>query len=245
MTKINKLGKSTFVIAILSFILVAVLAFGGTYAYFSASDSLTAAPVKTGILRLDLTNGTDDKAALTITDTLVVPNQQIINDTITLDDGATNIPYYARAKYSVSVTLSDNVNKDEDENPVHDTGCAENITEHLDILNIVYDGEWMQAGTSGVYYYVGTLTPEEGVTPTSADTNAAVVQPDANLQYTVQITVKDVVGAGECTYYQDATITITLSFEVVQAEYLDSSTTPTSDRTVDALHTLWNQKVGA
>jgi predicted ribosomally synthesized peptide with SipW-like signal peptide len=52
MTKINKLGKSTFVIAILSFVLVAVLAFGGTYAYFSATAEAGGTNVTLGTITL-------------------------------------------------------------------------------------------------------------------------------------------------------------------------------------------------
>ena len=114
MTKINKFGKSTFMIAILSFVLVAVLAFGGTYAYFSAVAGRAAGTVKTGHLSLAI-DGNDDSLIDAINDltvasnTIAEPGQLLVgeNDTTGKTVTATvntNIDYYIRVKFEVDVT---------------------------------------------------------------------------------------------------------------------------------------------
>ncbi|MBQ3502832.1 MAG: hypothetical protein IJA72_04140, partial [Clostridia bacterium] len=80
MTKINKLGKSTFVIAILSFLLVAVLAFGGTYAYFSDKTETASGKFTTGKLQLTSTSAT----TVVVDKTGVVPGAPVVEDAITV-----------------------------------------------------------------------------------------------------------------------------------------------------------------
>lgn len=112
MTKINKFGKSTFMIAILSFVLVAVLAFGGTYAYFSAVHGRAAGTVKTGHLSLKVEDGGLVGAinGLTVaSNTIAQPGQLLVGEsdkvgkTLTATVN-TNIDYYIRVKFAVSVT---------------------------------------------------------------------------------------------------------------------------------------------
>ena len=71
MTKYSKIKKSSFAILALSLILVAVLAFGGTYAYFNDSVTADGGSVTTATLVL-----TDTVAITAATDDLV-PNQTI------------------------------------------------------------------------------------------------------------------------------------------------------------------------
>lgn len=106
MSKINKLGKSTFVIAILSFLLVAVLAFGGTYAYFSDAANAATTAVEMGTLRFT-GNAT---ATTTITaETKAVPNQVVLSAVGATVDST--ISYFARVKVTVSeITLADAAN---------------------------------------------------------------------------------------------------------------------------------------
>lgn len=79
MTKINKLGKSTFVIAILSFLLVAVLAFGGTYAYFTSATEKAEGTFKTGKVQIS-----SEAATIVIDKEGVVPGAPIVDEAITL-----------------------------------------------------------------------------------------------------------------------------------------------------------------
>lgn len=78
MSKINKVGKSTFAVAILSFLLVAVLAFGGTYAYFSEKTDTIGATVTTGTVKLDFTA----PSTIISEDDFVVPGQPLIGEAL-------------------------------------------------------------------------------------------------------------------------------------------------------------------
>lgn len=73
MTKYKKLTKSTFAIIALSLVLVAVLAFGGTYAYFSANANASGS-ITTGTLKLTATSET---LTLSATEDSLVPNQSV------------------------------------------------------------------------------------------------------------------------------------------------------------------------
>ena len=171
MTKINKLGKSTFVIAILSFILVAVLAFGGTYAYFSATAGKAAGELTTGHLSLTIDSNTGavkDINGFTADETIVQPGQLIIGQTA--DDGTesgspvvaavdSNIRYFIRVRFDVDVTtdstthdgvMDDNDTVD-DADDVHDTtlGQGDNVgTNHYEILTITVKGDFDATATT-------------------------------------------------------------------------------------------------
>lgn len=80
MSKINKLGKSTFVIAILSFLLVAVLGFGGTYAYFTSQTTKATGEFTTGKLQLTETSATTQLTTVTG----IVPGAPLVEDPITV-----------------------------------------------------------------------------------------------------------------------------------------------------------------
>lgn len=74
MTKYSKITKSTFAIIALSLILVAVLAFGGTYAYFTATATGTGS-VTMGTMKL----AGEGVVTLNLETDPVVPGQSITN----------------------------------------------------------------------------------------------------------------------------------------------------------------------
>lgn len=230
MSKINKLGKSTFVIAILSLILVAVLSFGGTYAYFSAKTKDLSGTVTTGTLKLGAVTGTGiNNGAWTIQSDEVVPNQQIYAGDLSVATTGTNIYYYIRVTYTVTVSGVD------DHSHKGGESCGDKTTSNTEILNIAKDSDWVEAKSEGEgtgVYYLAT-----GTTPTVADSKTAVT-------YNVNIAVNNWVGKDGCDYWMGATITVTLKFEALQAQYLTSSTTPGNNYTVDTLHAAWNTHVG-
>ena len=83
MTKLKskKLTKSTFAIIIMAIVMVAMIAFGGTYAYFTANSTQDKAQVKTGFLKLR-----DSNAIQTITKTGVFPSEVLVDaNSITID----------------------------------------------------------------------------------------------------------------------------------------------------------------
>lgn len=106
MTKYSKMKKSSFAILALSLILVAVLAFGGTYAYFTASANASDT-ITMGNLVLN-----DGTAALTfdLTNDEVVPGQVIINETNKLTlKVTTNIKTMMLAEITAVTTSGTNV----------------------------------------------------------------------------------------------------------------------------------------
>ena len=95
MTKYSKIKKSSFAILALSLILVAVLAFGGTYAYFTdkatATDEITMATL--GITEI----------TLTVEDGKVVPGQDVLTAPISFkSDANTNAPMIMLAKVEIA-----------------------------------------------------------------------------------------------------------------------------------------------
>lgn len=239
MTKINKLGKSTFVIAILSFLLVAVLAFGGTYAYFSAQSTAATGSVTTGYLKI----GTVKEGEATVTDTLtmsgtVQPNQVIYDNTLKLDVEQ-NIAYYTRLKLTVSVdralATDANSNGKYDDGDTYkyehnhdtETSCADYVDAALKILTFTTDAGWETTtddadfATTGdsaeLYFYQLEPTAKDATDPE---------------EFALKIQVKPIMGlavsgsADGCQYWMEATITVTVQFEVLQADYLNDGTTP-------------------
>ena len=106
MTKLRskKMTKSTFAVIIMAIAMVAMLAFGGTYAYFTAEakDSKTTV----SIAKLELTLG---DVASTTTTTSFVPGQKFFNaTTFPLTDGDTSdgVDMYAFAKISATSTIT-------------------------------------------------------------------------------------------------------------------------------------------
>lgn len=95
MTKYKKLTRSTFAIIALSLVLVAVLAFGGTYAYFTAkkdaTDSITMGTL--GLSEITLTAQTGK----------VVPGQDVLTVPVTFASTATtDIPMIMLAKVEIT-----------------------------------------------------------------------------------------------------------------------------------------------
>lgn len=94
MTKYSKITKSAFAVIVLSLILCAVLAFGGTYAYFTGkvtgNDTITMGSL--GI----------DTLALTVQSEKVVPGQDAISAPVTFKStAATNVPMIMLAKVEI------------------------------------------------------------------------------------------------------------------------------------------------
>lgn len=191
MSKINKLGKSTFVIAILSFLLVAVLAFGGTYAYFSDAAKADTTSITMGKLTLG-----DVTATTTIEkDAKVVPNQPIFSgDTTVAVD--TTIAYFARVTMKISEVKLAGSHAAED-------GCADAA---IDLLSVTDAAGWTKdteaAEDTYVYY----------------DLTANAVSEDITI--TLNVKVNSEVGKQSSEHYMEATVTVNVTVEVIQADYI-------------------------
>ena len=73
--KSKKMSKSTFAVILMAIAMIAMLAFGGTYAYFTASATanLDEAKITTATIKL----GANGKAKLSSTQELIVPKDEI------------------------------------------------------------------------------------------------------------------------------------------------------------------------
>lgn len=226
MTKINKLGKSTFVIAILSFLLVAVLAFGGTYAYFSAVAAPAEADITMGYLRIGTEGATWDTAAIQAIGK-AVPNQPIIDAnngacTVAVD---ANVRYFVRAKITYSVELAE-AHKNETE----ESKCPDAEKEVLLITANLSKAEgtglgWL-AGTyvaenSEGYYYLNT------VQAATAGTHS----------FSITARVNPELGQVSSQHFMEAVITITVTFDVIQADYILGTNADEADKAADTPYT--------
>lgn len=217
MTKYKKLTRSSFVIVALCLALVGILAFGGTYAYFSASDKATG-NVTLGKLEVSLKDGDSDYAAVVFETTIAQPNQKILNKELTIAKGETNINYYARVKLTATVTPAGGA--------AHKAECGDSTLDASTVLTPAIDGWVLVEG----YYYQGA----------TADATATVNSTD--VQFTPTIVLNALIGKGECTYYMGATVAVTVSVEVLQADYLTSTDTAASNYKVSELAANWATK---
>ena len=212
MTKINKLGKSTFVIAILSFLLVAVLAFGGTYAYFSAtSGEAIKAEVTMGKLKLGATSKSES-ATVAVSTQKIVPNQPVMVGTFT-STVETDINYYARMKLVVSdVTGFAAGHTDGDDTDTQpDCSCPDKLETLLAGVDNV-GANWVKAD-DGFYYIEDVRTSASG-----------------DLSVTLNITINPEIGQVSSTHWMSTSVTISLTFEAVQADYIGVEDTNDNDK---------------
>lgn len=215
MSKINKLGKSTFVIAILSLILVAVLSFGGTYAYFSAKSGPVSGDITMGTLSLAFKDGTSAVTELSDIE-IAQPNQEILDKTYTLDLSASTIKSYVRVKITAELTGVDYTTN---------TPSGDSHITAATIFTITTNSGWFRH-TDG-YLYMGT----------AADAAASTVAAAGTQTLDVNIRVNKEVGEDGSTFFMGKTGTYTITVEAIQADYVDGVTSTT---TISALADAWD-----
>ena len=99
MTKLKskKMTKSTFAIVIMAIAMVAMLAFGGTYAYFTANATVNAGNVMTATVQL-----TGASTAELTVDTKIVPGQEIVADEAISATNGSDVAVWVFAKIEVT-----------------------------------------------------------------------------------------------------------------------------------------------
>lgn len=213
MTKYKKLTRSSFVIVALCLALVGILAFGGTYAYFSSSAKVEGT-VKLGTLTLTENSG---YAKVNKTDSaLVVPNEPLVATKV---DVGSNIDHYVRLVVTVKVTLAS------------DKSIDNKDAKEPDLSGVVVltglDGYATKTDSNTTYYYIKDTTTDTNAKKLSAGTTS----------YEVTGKISENVGANESDVYMGATIEYTVTVEAIQANYLGDNTTDAL--TIDALHAGW------
>lgn len=218
MSKINKLGKSTFVIAILSFLLVAVLAFGGTYAYFSDAAGPVSGDITMGTLTVALNDGEGAVEALGEI-TVAQPNQAIVDGTTyTIATTGSTIDSYVRVKVTA---VLDSVNYED-----NDQGDS-----HINATNIFT----ITAGDGWVLHTDGYLYMSSVENATSAS-KADQVTSNAGAELTLTIKVNKEVGEDGSTFFMGATGEYSITVEAIQADYVEGLT---EDSTITQVASAW------
>jgi len=217
MTKYSKIKKSSFAILALSLILVAVLAFGGTYAYFSDKATATGS-AKLGTLSIDLKEGSD-AVSIFAENEIVQPNQSVFSSELTVDKGATNINFYLRVKITATVTPLD-------AEAEHTASCGDAALTATDIVSTSLTG-WTKVGD---YWYQG------------ANTDATATVNSANVNFTPSVVLNAAIGDGGCAFYMGANVAVAIEVEALQADYLTSNTAAASGWKVSDLATNWEAK---
>lgn len=142
MTKYKKLTRSSFVIVALCLALVGILAFGGTYAYFSANASATGT-VTAKTLKLE------KKGELSVSATgKIVPNQSL---SYNLAEG--DIKLTGDTISVLRITLSDVT--------ITPASTGTTLDESLVTVSVTgkVDSDWIKH-SDGNYYYLQTVTGE-------------------------------------------------------------------------------------
>ena len=102
--KSKKMTKSTFAIIIMAIAMVAMLAFGGTYAYFTATATNVASnDLTTGVVCLKATETLGD--SVTKATGTVVYGQTVLG-TVTMDVTDTTVDSYVFATIDVAITAN-------------------------------------------------------------------------------------------------------------------------------------------
>ena len=208
--KSKKMTKSTFAIIIMAVIMVAMLAFGGTYAYFTASSGAKTGSVTTGTLNI---GGT---LTFSASDDSLVPNQVVtIGDMSTVTVTGTTVAAY-RVKFEITSIMdgSDDVTEAkkakfsidilDDSNKTLLVGATENAAAEL---------TWTKHTDNYYYYkYAKTGTNDENDVGLGGTLNTILPQLTIKLDSSADDT------------YQGLTVNYTITIQAAQAEYIASST---------------------
>ncbi len=135
-TKKRKMSKSTFAIIIMAVVMVAMLAFGGSYAYFTATATKSSGDITTGYVRLT------SAATFVQTATHVVPGTSIIDGAVTVTPTQDGTGAYVAVRFIVEIKK-----QGEDEFTVATSDNAFNFDEVLD------DAAWFYDSTNNMYIY--------------------------------------------------------------------------------------------
>ena len=94
--KSKKMTKSTFAVIIMAVLMVAMMAFGGTYAYFTAVTEAKSGTAKTGRVQLNGNSAVQVNA-------MVVPGQKVITDSVSVTSNST-VKTYVFVRFSATFT---------------------------------------------------------------------------------------------------------------------------------------------
>ncbi len=151
--KSKKMTKSTFAIIIMAVVMVALLAFGGTYAYFTATANPDTGSVQTGKVALVDSTDTNSKLQKVMTKS-VLPGEEVLKAaTFALSNQGTTVRSYAFVE--IEALVNDTV-------LYAKTGDSTGVK----IVSVSVAGSDWQQHAEGVYYYVSDAATDANKLPT-------------------------------------------------------------------------------
>ena len=178
--KSKKMTKSTFAVIIMAIVLVALVAFGGTYAYFNATTTKKEAEFKTGHVYLT-TNLNAESNPVTIGGTNVVPGDAVISGAVTVTPDQVGTDVYMAVKFIIQTKLS----TADAEWTDADTTTMFNLLGETGVLS---DG-WTYVEADDVFVYGTGSDALEPVTDLGTDGTATAVNfTDDALEFAAEVT---------------------------------------------------------
>lgn len=238
MTKSKKMKKSTFAIVIMAILMVAMLAFGGTYAYFTASVTAKNAGFTTGKVMIT------GESTITATKEKIVPGDKVFEEdtAITYTNGSNvNTFVYATLTFTYTGDIYDGddtktVLEDQtvtltDPQILEAFGSASALTSMLNANWVPGTGVYMLKGTDGSLIVSGDDYKSGVAFIEVTDTK--------NLTFSVDRHFKDgqfipANADADELVWEDATVTITVEVKQIQAENIGATATTVDD--VDAVY---------
>ena len=200
--KSKKMTKSTFAIIIMGIVMVAMLAFGGTFAYFTAKTTSDTKTLQTGYVKLE-SNG----ALAAITATNVMPGQEILAaSAVKLTVDTSEAGNYVAIKFTITAKDS--------------AGVAITDLSKLGLnLGTALGDKWIASGTDNIYLY-GAADAATVVAKGELVVNAAALTFEATDNWTQGQTSSD-------NKLMNAEITITMEAHSIQSTGVDAATAKT------------------
>jgi len=240
MTKLKskKMSKSTFAVIIMAILMVAMLAFGGTYAYFTSQPfTKLEDSVNAGTIKLTTTAGADIFATETTLRSYVLPGE----DLIVLEEGKTasnlvitdesNRASYIFFEYSIEVyPVAETYNEEKGtelakaddsvytKDAVTVTGLTANMSNALTVSNTAASVSAVDSTKYPTIYVVKTVEEDDDQT---ADINEKTVGTTYTLALGTNgsVTLPDSMG----NEFQGALIKIVIAVESIQAHGFDTA----------------------
>lgn len=208
-TKKKKMSKSTFAIIIMAVVMVAMLAFGGTYAYFTATATKkSTGEFTTGSIKLEA----NDEANFVTGLTDVVPGDALTTGPLTLTTTSEGTDSYIAIKVTIEAT-------DAKDAPLDLSGTSLESAIGLLATEPTTGSTWV-AG-SGNYTNVFVLAAT--TTPTKVATAQTIKITDAALIFQADDNWDQTTADGSADYISDsklmgATLNITIEARSVQSD---------------------------
>ena len=226
-TKKKKMSKSTFAIIIMAVVMVAMLAFGGTYAYFTATATKkSTGEFTTGSIKLEA----NDDATFVTGLTNVVPGDELTTGPLTLTTTSVGTDSYIAIKVTIKAT-----DANDEELDLAGTSLASAIG--LLATEPTTGSKWV-AGTDENYTNVFVLAAT--TTPTAVATGQTIKITDAALIFKGGDNWDQTKADGSADYISDsklmgATLNITIEARSVQSKnWNDGGDASASDTATDA-----------